>query len=139
MASRLSEIFQDQELIHRIQERLPVMFYIAEIESSRAGRIGMEVGSLRESILISMLIYKFGEENIETEILITEPEVDVIISGEPISIKSKTGHGFGGIKVSWTVDAEKALQFLDHYEPTCDILFLYRTNEKRSVIEYTQG
>ncbi|CAD7771606.1 Restriction endonuclease ThaI [Candidatus Methanoperedenaceae archaeon GB50] len=47
----------------------------------------MEVGSLRERIIISLLIYKFGEANVETEIPITEPEVDVKLFGEPVSIK----------------------------------------------------
>lgn len=47
-----------------------------------------------------------GEVNVETEIPITEPEVDARLFGEPISIKTITGKGFGGVKLIWTVDAE---------------------------------
>ncbi len=57
---------------------MPYLFHLAELENSRAGKVGMEIGSLRERIVVSLLIYKFGEENVETEIPITEPEIDSI-------------------------------------------------------------
>jgi hypothetical protein len=60
MKNYLTEIFQDNNLIRRIKERLPYLFQLAEIESSRAGKVGMEVGSLRERIIVALLIYKFG-------------------------------------------------------------------------------
>ena len=82
MSSRLIEIFEDVRLVNRIKNKLPYLFQLAELESSRAGKIGMEVGSLRERIIIALLIYKFGEANVETEIPITEPEVDVKLFGE---------------------------------------------------------
>jgi len=122
MTSKLEELFNDSVMIQRIKERLPVLFYIAEQESSRAGKVGMEVGSLRENILIAMLIYYFGEKNVEINIPITEPEIDLRLYGKPISIKTKTGSGFGGVKLSWTVDADKAHEFLEAYHPECDIL-----------------
>ena len=84
----------------------------------------MEVGSLRERIIIALLIYKFGETNVETEIPITEPEVDVRLFGEPISIKTITGKGFSGVKLIWTVDAQKAREFRENYYPHCDILLI---------------
>lgn len=120
MNSRLAEIFGDDTLRDRIRSKLPRLFTIAELESSRAGKIGMEVGSAREKILIALLIYKFGEENLETEIPITEPEVDVRLFGEPISIKTITG--VSGAKVIWTVDAQKALEFFKAYIPNCEML-----------------
>jgi hypothetical protein len=122
MTSQLEELFKDVAMFQRIKERLPVLFYIAEQESSRAGKIGMEVGSLRESILIAMLIYYFGENNVETNIPITESEIDLRLFGKPVSIKTKTGAGFGGVKLSWTVDAGKVHEFLETYHPECDIL-----------------
>lgn len=82
----------------------------------------MEVGSLREKILIALLIYKFGEESVETQIPITEPEVDVKVSGRPVSIKTITG--MGAVKFSWTVDAQKALEFVKNYSPKTDILLV---------------
>lgn len=124
MSSRLIEIFEDRELIERIRYRLPYLFQLAELESSRAGKIGMEVGSLRERIITALLIYKFGEENVETYIPIAEPEVDVKLFGKPVSIKTITGKGFSGVKLIWTVDAQKAMEFRESYRPSCDILLV---------------
>lgn len=104
----------------KIKKRLPHLFQIAELESSRAGKIGMEVGSVREKILIALLIYKFGEKNVETKLPITEPEMDVKLFGLPISIKTITG--FGGVKIIWTVDAQKSNEFRETYAPKCDTL-----------------
>lgn len=120
MYSRAIEIFEDEFLRERIRNKLPHLFSIAELESSRAGKIGMEVGSTREKILIALLIYKFGERNVETQIPITEPEMDVKLFNYPLSIKTITGNS--GIKVIWTVDAPKALEFFKSYTPVCEIL-----------------
>jgi len=46
----LIEIFEDEKLVIKIKKILPYLFQLAEIESSRAGRIGMEVGSMREKM-----------------------------------------------------------------------------------------
>jgi len=118
----LVEIFEDKELVDKIGRRLPFLFQLAELESSRAGKIGMEVGSLREKIVIALLIYKFGEENVETQIPITEREIDVKLFGHPVSIKTITG--MGGVKIIWTVDAQKAREFFKTYTPTCDIILV---------------
>ncbi len=115
---------EDAKVLNRIKNRLPYLFQLAELESSRAGKIGMEVGSLRERIIVALLIYKFGEANVETEIPITEPEVDVRLFGKPISIKTITGKGFSGVKLIWTADAQKAREFRDNYHPECDILLI---------------
>jgi len=37
MSSYITEIFTDEKLILKIQKRLPYLFQIAELESSRAG------------------------------------------------------------------------------------------------------
>ena len=124
MSSRLIEVFEDEKLVNRIKTRLPYLFQLAELESSRAGKIGMEVGSLRERIIVALLIYKFGEANVETEIPITEPEVDVKLLGESVSIKTITGKGFSGVKLIWTVDPQKAREFQETYYPHYDILLI---------------
>ena len=124
MSSRLIEIFEYEKLVNRIKTRLPYLFQLAELESSRAGKIGMEVGSLRERIIVALLIYKFGEANVETEIPITEPEVDVKLLGESVSIKTITGKGFSGVKLIWTVDPQKAREFQETYYPHYDILLI---------------
>jgi len=120
----LIEIFDDEKLVEKIKRRLPYLFQLAELESSRAGKTGMEVGSVRERIIVALLIYKFGEANVETQIPITEPEVDVKLFGGPVSIKTVTGRTFGGVKLIWTVDAQKAKEFRENYYPHCDILLV---------------
>ena len=124
MPSRLLELFEDPKIIQKIKTRLPYLFQIAELESSRAGKTGMEVGSVREKIVVALLIYKFGEENVETEIPITEPEIDAKLFGEAVSVKTITGKSFGGVKLIWTVDAQKAKEFRESYQPNCDILLV---------------
>lgn len=124
MSDQLTEIFNDEKLLDKIKIRLPYLFQLAELESSRAGKIGMEVGSIRERIIVALLIYKFGEANVETEIPITEPEVDVRLFGKPISIKTITGKSLSGVKLIWTVDPHVALEFRENYYPICDILLV---------------
>ena len=124
MSNRLKEMFEDEELVEKIKRRLPHLFQLAELESSRAGKTGMEVGSVRERIIVALLIYKFGEANVETGIPITEPEVDAKLFRKPVSVKTITGKGFGGVKLIWTVDAQKAKEFSESYYPHCDILLV---------------
>lgn len=118
---QISLAFNDEKFIKKVKGKLPYLFQIAEIECSRNGKIGMEVGSTREKILIALLIDYFGENQVTTSIPITEPETDVIVDSSNISIKTITGKG--GVKVSWTVDAKSAQDFADTYSPICGILF----------------
>lgn len=124
MSSHLIKLFEDQAIVKKIKTRLPYLFQVAEIESSRAGKIGMEVGSLRERIVVALLIHVFGEKNVETEIPITEPEVDVRVYDRNISVKSITGKYFSGVKLVWTVDAQKAKEFRETYHPNCDMILI---------------
>lgn len=123
MIKQLTDIFDNKDVVEKIKKGLPHLFQIAEIESSRAGKIGMEVGSLRERIIVSLLIYLFGNENIETEVPVTESEIDVKVFNIPISIKTITGT-LSGVKLIWTVDTQKAAEFRENYYPTCDILLV---------------
>lgn len=66
MSSHLAKIFEDQSLVQKIKTRLPFLFNLAELESSRAGKVGIQVSSLRENILIALLIHKFGEDHVDT-------------------------------------------------------------------------
>ncbi len=127
----VKEIFEDNESIEKIKTRLPELFLIAEMECSRSGRIGMQVGSLREQIIVAFLLYRFGRENVEYEIPITAPEEDVRVHGQPISIKTITGNSCSGIKLIWTVDWDKVHEFVENYEPRCHIL-LVRINWENS-------
>jgi len=123
---KIKQIFIDRKIVEKIQNKLPYLFQLAELESMRGGKIGMEVGSLREKIIVSLLIYTFGEKSVKTEFPITEPEVDVEVLGEKYSIKTITQKKIGGgVKLIWTVDAEKAEEFREKYITSCGMLFVH--------------
>ncbi len=46
MPRRLAEIFEDEKLVEKIKRRLPYLFQLTELESSRAGKPVMEVGEI---------------------------------------------------------------------------------------------
>lgn len=121
MSNDLKQLFSDKKIIQRVKERMPDLFQLAEADSSRAGKLGMEVGSVRERIIIALLIYKFGEENVKTDIPITKSEIDAILFKNPVSIKTISGD-LSGVKLIWTVDSKKALEFSKNYIPTTDLL-----------------
>lgn len=135
--SDLTELFTDKTIVSKIQNKLPKLFRIAELETSRAGKIGMEVGSLREKVISSLLVYKFGEENVNTNIPTTEPETDVKVGNREISIKTITGNG--GVKAVWTVDAESSKRFIEKYKPKCDIILvqIWWEKNKRQLLPNT--
>jgi len=56
MNKNIIELFTDEEIISKIRHKLPRLFQIAELESSRAGKTGMEVGSMREKIIQVFLV-----------------------------------------------------------------------------------
>ncbi|MCK4546545.1 MAG: ThaI family type II restriction endonuclease [Candidatus Eisenbacteria sp.] len=138
MGRTVEKLFDDSELVEKIKRRLPHLFHYAERDSSRAGKIGMEVGSLRERILVALLVHRFGPENVETELPITEHEVDVKVSGEPLSIKTLTtsSNRIGAVKAIWTVDAERARKFVREFEPSCDYLVVQITWGKQGGLYY---
>lgn len=124
MIKHIWDLFSDAKLVDKIKQKLPQLFHLAELESSRAGKIGMEVGTIRERIVAALLIYKFGDQNVKTDIPITEAETDVLLYGKAISIKTITGKNFGGVKLIWTVDTQKAIEFSKNYKPSCDLLLV---------------
>jgi restriction endonuclease ThaI-like protein len=134
MNKKIYKIFKNKKLIKKIQEKLPYLFQLAEIDNSRDGKLGMEIGSARERIVIALLIYKFGEKNVKTNIPITEKETDVIVFDEPISIKTVTNKKVVGVKLIWTVDSQKALEFINSYTPECDILLVHINWEQKGAM-----
>ncbi|MFK5970034.1 MAG: ThaI family type II restriction endonuclease [Candidatus Marithrix sp.] len=125
MTKKIFSIFEQKNIVEKIKEKLPYLFQLAEIDNSRDGKLGMEIGSARERIIIALLIFKFGEKNVKTDIPITKKEIDVVVFNEPISIKTVTNRKIIGVKLIWTVDADKALQFINSYSPECDILLVH--------------
>jgi hypothetical protein len=135
---RLRKLFEDKETVEKIKRKLPYLFWIAERMVSRGGKSGMEVGTLREQIIIALLIYKFGWEDVKIDIPPNEKEIDVIIEGHknPISIKTKKGSGFSGIKLIWTVDWKQVSEFYKSYYPKTDMLFVNVIWNKTGVFAY---
>jgi hypothetical protein len=125
MSKKIHELFSKEEIIKKIKEKLPYLFQLAELDNSRDGKLGMEIGSTRERIVIALLIYNFGEKNVKTNLGIAQSEKDVIVFDEPISIKTVTSKKIVGVKLIWTVDAQKSLEFINHYSPECDMLFVH--------------
>jgi hypothetical protein len=126
MDSPLDELFGDERLCEKIRLKLPFLFDLAEQQASRGGRVGMEVGTLREQILIALLIYKFGEAKVDLDIPITEHEVDVRVLGHPLSIKTVTAQSqrTPDVKIVWTVDWNKVEEFVRTYEPKYEMLLV---------------
>jgi hypothetical protein len=124
MKEYIDKIFNDEIIINRIKTKLPEFFQMANAESSRAGKVGMEVGVLREKRIIALFLYDYGEENVNTNVSIIEPETDVIVMSNPISIKTKQGNITGGVKIAWTVDTESADMFLKSYFQKTDIILV---------------
>lgn len=120
----ITNLFDDDAFNRRIKRKLPVLFHIAEKEVSRAGRVGMEVGTLREQILIAMLIHKFGRSSVDVKTPPNFPEADVVLFGKPVSIKTVTAKSntTPSVKLVWTVDWLKVDGFVKSYEPRSDLL-----------------
>ncbi|ARQ97075.1 MULTISPECIES: ThaI family type II restriction endonuclease [Campylobacter] len=118
------KLFDDKLIIKRVKNKLPHLFQLAELESSRNGKLGMEIGSVRERILIALLMYKFGIDIVDPNIPITAPEIDVIVNNEPLSIKTMTtqNKSWMPIKLIWTVDHQKATEFKERYQPSCAMM-----------------
>lgn len=115
-------IFTSVEFQDLVKSKLPKLFEIAEVESTRGGKIGMEVGILRERILTSFFISKAGEENVDGDSSATENSKDVQVNGDDISIKTFTGSGYSGVKIFWTSDTESAKRVMDNYTPEFDLI-----------------
>ena len=116
------DIFTSAEFQDLIKSKLPKLFEIAEVESTRGGKIGMEVGILRERVLTSFFISKVGEDNVDSDSSATENSKDVQVNGDDISIKTFTGSGYSGVKIFWTSDTESAKRVMDTYTPKFDLI-----------------
>lgn len=132
----VKSLFDDLVILQKIQKKLPEFFEMVEIESSRAGKVGMEVGSLRERVIIALFIYKFGEKAVKVDIPITEPEIDVIVYDVPYSIKTITGRNISGVKLIWTVDQFQAREFSNKYLPKCGMILIHINWENEGAFYY---
>ncbi len=116
------DVFTSETFINSVKTKLPKLFEISEVESTRGGKIGMEVGILRERVLTSFFISHAGEDNVITDSSATENSKDVQVFEDNISIKTFTGSGYGGVKVFWTSDTESAKKVMRDYTPKYDLI-----------------
>jgi len=122
MDSKFLHNLKEKNGLNYIKKYLPKLFQIAELDCSRDGKIGMEVGVVREKIVISLFVKLFTNQHVDTKIKINEKEIDVRCFKEDISIKTITG--LKGPKLIWTVDHEKVLEFVKNYSPECSIILV---------------
>lgn len=131
MIGELKELFKDTELVEKIKRKLPYMFFLAELEMSKGGRVGMEVGTIREQIIVALLIHKFGRDNIGIP-NINSADFDLQLFGKPLSIKTVSKRiprkiqrlSGSGIKLIWTVDWEKVEEFVKNYSPNSELILI---------------
>jgi len=125
MPDQIVKLFTDLEVKSKIKNKLPKLFQIAEIENQKGGKIGMQVGTTRENIITALLIDTFGESNVDFNIPINKPEVDVRVFEIPYSIKTLSDKGLNGLKLIWSGDSEQATLFRNNYVPSCGIIFTH--------------
>ena len=94
----------------KIQQALPTLFNMAELETKRGKKVGMEAGNTRERVIIALFMYVYGKDSVEFPPT-TSPELDVMLFDNPVSIKTKTykkNNNYDGVKISWTTDWDKS-------------------------------
>lgn len=108
---------------HKIKKVLPTLFNMVELENRRGNKLGMEVGNARERVLIALFMYIYGTKSVEFPPT-TSSELDITVESHPVSIKTKLGKGLSGVKLIWTVDREKIMQFMKFFTPKSHLLYV---------------
>lgn len=116
------EWFNNQLFTSLVKNNLPKLFKKAEIESMRGGKIGMEVGVLRERILIALLLKSFGDKNVKFDFSSTDNSKDTQVFDDVLSIKTFMNNGYGGIKVFWASDNKTVMNAVSNYVPQNHLL-----------------
>jgi hypothetical protein len=121
--------FENPTFQDKIKAEVPGIILKADSEATRLGRSGLLKGTMRKRHLLDFLIEHFGESRVRMTDLL--PEIDIIIDSIPLKIRTITGKS--GVKIKWTIDREKAIEFMSDYKPSCGILLLRkrRVNDTR--------
>ena len=117
MNNLIVQMFQSPDNLERIQKKLPRAFEMVRQQAS-----GPEVGVLREAVLIGMFMAFLGDEQVTPNESAVEADIDCYVGSVPLSIKTITGTGMGGIRIKWTSETEKAEEFISAFAPQCDLL-----------------
>lgn len=102
---------------------LPTLFNRVDEENRRGNKLNMGVGFARERILVALLMHVYGTGSVRFPCKISS-EMDIIVNGNPVSIKTKTGPGNAGVKLVWTSDRVKMNEFHSSYIPASDLLYV---------------
>ena len=106
-----------------LTEQIPHRFFeVEEVYRRRGGgRVGPEVGVPRQDAVLD-LFKKIYATDLHSHSP-TDPLVATVL-GRPLSMKTKQGGGFSGVKLKWTVDPKKAGDSVTHYRPQSDLLYI---------------
>lgn len=107
----------------KILRILPTLFTRVDLENRRGHRMNMGVGFARERVLIALLMHVYGTDSVEFPYELS-PEMDIIVNDHPLSIKTKAGTGFSGVKLVWTSDRIKIEEFYSTYNPSSELLYV---------------
>ena len=107
----------------QIIQMLPTLFNRVDLENRRGKKLNMGVGFARERVLVALFMHVYEIRSVEFPPHISS-EMDIIINGHPVSIKTKTGTGLAGVKLVWTSDRFKIDEFYSSYSPTSELLYV---------------
>ena len=107
----------------KIERVLPTLFNMAELENKRGNKLGMEVGTTRERVIIALFMYAHGQNAVEFPPT-TSPELDAVVCGQEVSIKTKSTKGYNGVKLYWASDWGKMDAFVHSFAPSSDLLYV---------------
>ena len=120
MLNCLLDLFQSPTERKRFAAGLPLAFSIVR-QRMPAGNPA--VGILREHVMIGYFFAVFGRDKITLPEAGNEREYDLILCGDPVSIKTVTGDV--GVKILWTADTDQAQREIRRdYNPHSDILLV---------------
>lgn len=105
-----------------LYEGLPELFRKAEVENRRNGRLGQEIGNVRENIIRAYLQTQLGAVNVIPAGGPNNNLGDVMVGRDYIEVK--TTMGVRGFKVSWAADDDSAARFRQQWKPQVDLILV---------------
>ena len=115
----LVEAFDDTRFKKMVSEKLPRLFYEANIRAKQYGTPFI-VANFRKQIIKELLLEYFGKNRVEFIPQMKMPGIDVIIDSNFISIKTVTNNN--PVKVIWGSDRKKMNKKMEDFSPQCCIL-----------------
>ena len=111
-----------REQREHLYEGLPELFRKAEVENRRNGRLGQEIGNVRENIIRAYLQTQLGAVNVSPAGGPNNNLGDVMIGRDYLEVK--TTMGVRGFKVSWAADDDSAARFRQQWKPQADLILV---------------